>query len=77
MLRLMETHANAYNNQYNTNFVCVIPTNIYGKNDNFSLENAHVLPALIHKCFLAKEKDEDFVILGTGKPLRQFITMLI
>lgn len=71
--RLMETHANAYNNQYNTNFVCVIPTNIYGKNDNFSLENAHVLPALIHKCFLAKEKNEDFVILGTGKPLRQFI----
>ena len=49
--RLMETHVNAYNQQYNTNFVCVIPTNIYGKHDNFSLENAHVLPALIHKCY--------------------------
>ena len=71
--RLMETHVSAYNNQYNTNFVCVIPTNIYGKNDNFSLENGHVLPALIHKCYLAKQKDEDFVILGSGKPLRQFI----
>ena len=71
--RLMETHVNAYNEQYNTNFVCVIPTNIYGKHDNFSLENAHVLPALIHKCYLAKQKNEDFTILGTGKPLRQFI----
>ncbi len=71
--RLMETHVNAYNEQYNTNFVCVIPTNIYGKNDNFSIENGHVLPALIHKCFLAKQNNEDFVIYGTGKPLRQFI----
>lgn len=71
--RLMETHVNAYNTQYNTNFVCVIPTNIYGMNDNFSLSNGHVLPALIHKCFLAKMKNEDFVICGSGKPLRQFI----
>ena len=71
--RLMETHVNAYNTQYNTNFVCVIPTNIYGMNDNFSLKDGHVLPALIHKCYLAKMKNEDFVICGSGKPLRQFI----
>ena len=71
--RLMEIHVNAYNQQYDTNFVCVIPTNIYGKHDNFSIEDGHVLPALIHKCYLSKQNNEDFVILGTGKPLRQFI----
>ena len=65
--------AQAYNEQYNMNIISVIPTNIYGKYDNFSLKNGHVLPALIHKCYLAKQKDEDFVICGSGKPLRQFI----
>lgn len=46
-------------------------TNIYGLNDNFDLENGHVLPSLIHKCYLAKQHNEDFVITGSGKPLRQ------
>ena len=54
-------------------FVCVIPTNIYGPHDNFNLEDAHVIPALIHKCHLAKEAGEDFVVRGSGTPLRQFI----
>jgi len=71
--RLMETHANAYNEQHNTSFVCVIPTNIYGKHDNFDLQNGHVIPSLIHKCYVAKETDDDFVICGSGAPLRQFI----
>ena len=39
-------------NQYNDNFICIIPTNIYGPHDNFSLENGHVIPSLIHKCYL-------------------------
>jgi GDP-L-fucose synthase len=65
--------AQAYNEQYNMNIISVIPTNIYGMYDNFSLKDGHVIPALIHKCYLAKEKDEDFVICGSGKPLRQFI----
>jgi GDP-L-fucose synthase len=65
--------AQAYNEQYNMNIISVIPTNIYGKHDNFSLKDGHVLPALIHKCYLAKQKNEDFVICGSGKPLRQFI----
>ena len=51
----------------------VIPTNIYGKHDNFNLLEGHVIPCLIHKCFLAKQDRSDFVILGSGKPLRQFI----
>jgi GDP-L-fucose synthase len=71
--RLLEIQSQAYNQQYGTNFVCVIPTNIYGPHDNFSLEDGHVIPSLIHKCFLAKQKGEPFVIRGTGKPLRQFI----
>ena len=71
--RMLEVHSNAYNQQYNTNFICVIPTNIYGPYDNYSLENAHVIPALIHKCYLSKCKNEKFIIKGSGKPLRQFI----
>lgn len=71
--RLLEIQSQAYNQQYGTNFVCVIPTNIYGPHDNFSLEDGHVIPSLIHKCFLAKQKGEPFIIRGTGKPLRQFI----
>jgi GDP-L-fucose synthase len=52
----------------------VIPTNIYGPNDNFNLDDAHVIPALIHKCYLAKKNnDKKFVVCGSGKPLRQFI----
>ena len=71
--RLLEIHCRAYREQYNDNFVCVIPTNIYGEYDNYSLENGHVIPSLIHKCYLAKKNSEDFIVLGSGKPLRQFI----
>ena len=71
--RMLEVHSKAYKEQYGDNFVCVIPTNIYGPVDNFSLEDGHVIPALIHKCYLAKESGEDFVVRGTGSPLRQFI----
>jgi GDP-L-fucose synthase len=71
--RLLETHCKAYNEQYGDNFVCVIPTNIYGPHDNFNLEDAHVIPALIHKCYLAKINSEKFIVAGTGKPLRQFV----
>jgi GDP-L-fucose synthase len=71
--RMLEVHSKAYKEQYGDNFVCVIPTNIYGPVDNFSLEDGHVIPALIHKCYLAKEKGEDFVVRGSGSPLRQFI----
>jgi GDP-L-fucose synthase len=71
--RMLEIQCQAYRENYGDKFVCVIPTNIYGPNDNFNLEDAHVIPALIHKCYLAKQKGEDFVVRGTGKPLRQFI----
>lgn len=71
--RLLEIHSRAYREQYNDNFVCVIPTNIYGPYDNYNLNDAHVIPSLIHKCYISKEKDEPFVVCGTGSPLRQFI----
>lgn len=64
----------AYNRQYNTNFISVMPTNLYGPNDNFDLENAHVLPALIRKFYEAKMKNKPEVeIWGTGKPKREFL----
>lgn len=71
--RMLEVQSKAYQEQYKDNFVCVIPTNIYGENDNYSLEDGHVIPALIHKCYLAKQNNEKFIVRGTGKPLRQFI----
>merc|ERR1712107_228064 len=50
-----------------------IPTNIYGPHDNFSVEDGHVIPGLIHKCYIAKRDNTDFVIWGSGSSLRQFI----
>jgi GDP-L-fucose synthase len=71
--RMLEIQSKAYQEQYGDNFICVIPTNIYGENDNYHLEDAHVIPALIHKCLLAKNTGNPFKVLGTGTPLRQFI----
>ena len=71
--RMMEVLCRAYNDQYARNFICIIPTNIYGKFDNFSLTDGHVIPSLIHQCYLAKKENKPFIIKGSGKPLRQFI----
>ena len=70
---MLEVQSNAYREQYFDNFICVIPTNIYGPYDNYSIENGHVIPALIHKCYLAKQNKERFQVYGSGSPLRQFI----
>ena len=51
----------------------MIPTNVFGTHDNFSLEQGHVIPCLIHKCYLAQKNKTDFVVFGSGKPLRQFV----
>jgi len=71
--RMLEIQSRLYYEQYGDKFVTIIPTNIYGKHDNFHLEDAHVIPALIHQCYLAKKENLPFQIRGTGKPLRQFI----
>jgi GDP-L-fucose synthase len=71
--RMADIQIRAYREQYGLNYVSVIPTNIYGPNDNFSLTHGHVMPMLIHKLYLAKQNNSDFVVWGSGKPLREFI----
>ncbi|MBL7799038.1 MAG: GDP-L-fucose synthase [Saprospiraceae bacterium] len=64
----------AYRSQYGCNFISAMPTNLYGPNDNYHLENSHVLPALIRKFHEAKRNGLPFVTLwGTGSPLREFL----
>ena len=71
--RMIDVLNRCYRDEYGSNFTSVVPTNIFGENDNFSINNGHVIPGLIHKCYLAKESGQDFIVWGTGTPLRQFI----
>jgi GDP-L-fucose synthase len=65
---------NSYRAQYSCNFISIMPTNLYGTNDNYDLENSHVLPALLRKFIEAKKNDEKHVaIWGTGTPRREFL----
>ena len=67
---------NSYRAQYGCNFISAMPTNLYGKNDNYHPVNSHVLPALIRRIFMAKEKGEPSVIIwGTGTPRREFLNV--
>lgn len=64
----------AYNRQYDTRYLAVMPTNLYGPGDNYDLRASHVLPALIRKAHEAKQRgDEALVVWGTGTPLREFL----
>ena len=71
--RMLDVQTEVYRDQYDVNFTCVVPTNIYGPNDNFDVESGHVLPSLIHKCYIAKQQNTDLVVWGSGNPLREFI----
>jgi GDP-L-fucose synthase len=73
--RMLDVLNRCWNEKYpeGCKFFSVIPTNIYGPHDNYHLQDSHVIPGLIHKCYLAKSKGEPFVVWGSGKPLRQFI----
>ena len=65
---------NAYRKQYGCNFISVMPTNLYGQNDNYHPENSHVLAALLRKFIIAEKEQQPFVeIWGTGKPKREFL----
>jgi GDP-L-fucose synthase len=70
---MLEVQSRAYREQYGCNFVTVIPCNIYGPNDNFDLDSSHVIPALIHKCYIAKENGTNFEVWGTGQAYREFV----
>lgn len=71
--RMTDIQIRAYREQYGLNYSSIIPTNIYGPNDNFSLKNGHVVPMLMHKIYLADKNKEDLIVWGSGKPLREFI----
>lgn len=63
----------AYRDQYDCNFISVMPTNLYGPNDNYDLNNSHVLPALIRKFHTAKKENKNVEMWGTGSPKREFL----
>ena len=64
----------SYNRQFGTNFLCAMPTNLYGPGDNYDLQNSHVLPALIRKFHDARLTNQPRVVVwGTGAPLREFL----
>ena len=71
--RMLEPFCRQMNKLDGYTYRCIIPTNIYGKYDNFHLKNSHVIPGLVHKCYLAKKNGTPFKVMGTGKALRQFI----
>ena len=71
--RMVDVQLKAYNKQYGTEYFSVVPCNVYGPNDNYNLDNGHVIPTLIHKCYLAKQNNTAFEVWGDGSPLREFI----
>ena len=71
--RMLEVQSSAYRKEWNCNYIVVIPTNIYGQNDNFNLTEGHVVPALIHRTYLAKKSGIDLTVWGSGTPLREFV----
>jgi GDP-L-fucose synthase len=71
--RMVDVQIRAYKEQYGLNYKSVIPSNIFGPNDNYDIINGHVIPSLIHKCYLARENKTPLTIWGSGKPLREFI----
>ena len=71
--RMIDVLNRCYNDEYGCKFTSIIPTNIYGPHDNFSIDNGHVIPGLIHKCYNAMSSGGDFTMWGSGTPLRQFI----
>lgn len=71
--RMLDVMNRIYAQQHGCRYTSVIPTNIYGPHDNFHLVDSHVIPGLIHKFHLAKERGEDMTAWGSGSALRQFI----
>ncbi len=73
-MKMRLVQSSAYRQQYGFNSIFLLPVNIYGPRDNFSLESSHVIPALIRRCIEAREAgDEQIVCWGTGTPTREFL----
>jgi len=71
--RMVDVQSRHYRKQYGCNFISLAPTNIFGPHDNYSPEHSHVIPSLIRKCDAAVRDGTDFVVWGSGRPLRQFV----
>ena len=71
--RMLDVQSQMYKEQYGLSYISIIPTNIYGPHDNFNIETGHVVPSLIHKCYIAKLTNTPLEIWGSGEPLREFI----
>ena len=70
--RMVDVQSKAYRQQYGCNFITAIPNNMFGPNDNFDLEDSHVIPAIIRKIYEAKKFGKEVVLWGDGTPLREF-----
>jgi len=70
--RMLDIQSRAYRDQYGCNFITAVPNNLFGENDNFDLENSHVIPALIRKMHEASMAGTDVTLWGDGSPLREF-----
>lgn len=72
--RMLDIQSRAYRDQYGCNFITVVPTNLFGENDNFDLNDSHVIPAIIRKIYEARKNNiKEVELWGTGKPKRQFL----
>jgi GDP-L-fucose synthase len=71
---MIDILSKTYRDEYGCNFIVAIPTNVFGQNDQYHLENSHVIPGIIHKVYLAKKENKKSVELwGTGAEMRDFI----
>jgi GDP-L-fucose synthase len=71
--RLLEVQCSNYNKQHGREYLCITPVNLYGPYDNFNIEESHVIPGIIHRMYLSRDKEDPFIMYGTGTPLRQFL----
>ncbi|XP_012727631.2 GDP-L-fucose synthase [Fundulus heteroclitus] len=74
--RMIDVQNRAYFQQHGHSYTAVIPTNVFGPHDNFSIEDGHVLPGLIHKAYIAQKEGKPLTVWGSGSPRRQFIYSL-
>ena len=70
--RMLDVHSRTLREQHGCNFITVVPNNLFGPNDNYDLENSHVIPAIMRKMHEAKLSNENVVLWGDGSPLREF-----
>jgi len=71
--RMLDIQSRVFRKQFGSNFITLIPANMYGPGDNWSISSGHVIPSLIHKTYQAENSKEALTVWGTGSPLREFV----